>query len=89
MLFRSVLPVMGVGEKGKVVENMMKRAYDMIQDGFVETWKAKLSSSGWKDFATSPSTGAETLAGDTTKKKTLLALIAGIEGLNGAMIREV
>lgn len=70
---------------------MMKRAYDMVVDGVVETWKAKLSNFDLSSLGMGGEvkSGAETLAGDTTKKKTLLALIAGIEGLNGAMIREV
>ena len=63
---------------------MMKRAYDAATEALFEKWGTKIAN-----LDRGPSTGAETLAGVTTSRKTLLALIAGMEGLNGAMITEV
>lgn len=69
----------GTTAAGLAVGNVVKRAYDAATEALFEEWKARLAAS----------TGAETLSGATTSRKTLLALIAGMEGLNGAMITEV
>lgn len=65
-----------------IVKHVMKRAYDAAAERLLEKWKTKAASYG-------VSTGAETMSGQQTTRKTLLALIAGMEGLNGALITEV
>ena len=74
-----------VGNGVKVLENMMKRAYDMA----VEKLVAKLSSYLDTVDGSPDGPGGETIAEQTTTKKTLLALIAGMEGLKGSLINEV
>lgn len=72
-----------VGQSGKVLENMMKRAYDLAIETFLEKLNAKMAAlDGVK-------TGEESIMEQTTTKKTLLALIAGMEGLKGSLIKEV
>lgn len=71
-----------VGNGVKVLGNMMKRAYDATLDKMVSKLSSYLDPGGG-------TTGEETIAEQTTTKKTLLALIAGMEGLKGSLIKEV
>ena len=70
-----------VGNGVKVLENM-KRVYDTALDKMVAKLSSYLDPGGG-------TTGEETITEQTTTKKTLLALIAGMEGLKGSLIKEV
>ena len=74
-----------VGTGVRVLENMFKRAYDVA----VEKLVAKLSTYLDTIDGSPGGLGGETVAEQTTTKKTLLALIAGMEGLKGSLIKEV
>lgn len=72
-----------VGQSAKVLDNMMKRAYDVAVETILEKLNAKMAA--LNDL----SNGEENVLEQTTTKKTLLALIAGMEGLKGSLIKEV
>lgn len=72
-----------VGQSVKVLGNMMKRAYDVAVETILEKLNAKMAA------LDGVNTGGESILEQTTTKKTLLALIAGMEGLKGSLIKEV